>query len=262
MSSNKKNNNNNLNLVEDKEDDAQSVELNEMSEDESIEEDDDNFENEEEEVEEDKEDDLDFYNKENYIEIANLAGLDGKEHIDLEEKDLIKQSEEYKNKVKKSGVIYISYIPEGLTVSLIRKKLEKYGVRRIYLAPISGKKNHFKEGWIEFENKIMAKLCEYELNGQKIGGKKRESISEEMWTFKYLHKFKWHHLVEKVQLQQKVKEQELKTAISQAHRENQFILESHQQSYNKKKKLENTGEENKFEKFAKTVKQKKAILKK
>ena len=44
------------------------------------------------------------------------------------------------------------------------------------------------------------------------------------------------------QLQQKTKEQELKTAISQAHRENQFILQSFHQSHNKRKKLENNPE--------------------
>lgn len=213
-----------------------------------------------------EEQDDDFYNKDDFI---NEIDFDEKEIEGInvnDEKDLIKESEEYKLKVRKSGVIFISYIPEGLTVSLIRKRLENYGVKRIYLKPLSGKKNHFKEGWIEFENKLMAKLCEYELNGRPIGGKKREALSSELWTFKYLHKFKWHHLVEKLQLQQKIKQQEVKTAINQAHRENQFILESYQQSHNKRKKLEHNPESNNNEEIADKVRNKtkqiKSILKK
>jgi ESF2/ABP1 family protein len=32
------------------------------------------------------------------------------------------------------------------------------------------------------------------LNGQKMIGKKGEFYSEDIWTLKYLPKFKWHNL--------------------------------------------------------------------
>ena len=178
--------------------------------------------------------DEDFYNKDDFITTDDIYDIENNNN--QAEKDLIEQSEEYKAKIKKSGVIFLSYVPEGLTIKMIRQKFEDYKPRRIYLKPLSGKRNSFKEGWIEFEDKIMAKLCEYELNGKEIGGKKREALSSEIWNLRYLHKFKWHHLVEKLQLMQKIKQQELKTAINQAHRENQFIMESYQQSHNKRTK--------------------------
>lgn len=189
----------------------------------------------------------DFYNKDDYLNSYDLhTELNLNENSNQEnstinnksERDLIKESEEFKKKIRKSGVIYISYIPEGLTVALIRIKLAKYKVLRVYLKPISGKKNHFKEGWIEFEDKILAKLCEFELNGKPIGGKKRESIREELWCLKYLHKFKWYHLIEKMQIKQKEKEQKLKNTLSQAHREGDFIAEALHQSKRKKKRDE------------------------
>ena len=48
----------------------------------------------------------------------------------------------------------------------------------------------YKEGWIEFEDKIYAKLAEYQLNGKQIGGNKKCPYKDELWNLKYLHKFK------------------------------------------------------------------------
>lgn len=141
----------------------------------------------------------------------------------------------FKEKVKRSGVIYISYIPEGLTVSLLRKKLQKYGVNRIYLVPDtnskSKKRQNYKEGWIEYTDKMMAKLCEYELSGKIFGGKKRNNkFREETWNLKYLNKFKWHHLMEKLQFNKKLREHRMKAELAQIKRENNFIVETFEQS--------------------------------
>jgi len=154
--------------------------------------------------------------------------------------------DKFKERIKRSGVIYISYIPEGMTVSQLRKYLEKYGVNRIYLVPDNGttknkKRQNYKEGWIEFTDKIMAKLCEYELNGKILGGKKRNNkFREEIWNLKYLNKFKWHHLMEKLQFNKKLREHRMKAELAQIKRENNFIVEKFEQSrrinkYNKKK---------------------------
>lgn len=140
--------------------------------------------------------------------------------------------DKFKEKIKRSGVIYISYIPEGMTVSKLRKQFEKYGVNRIYLVPDttssgkSKKRQNYKEGWIEFTDKLMAKLCEYELNGKIFGGKKRNNkFREEIWNLKYLNKFKWHHLMEKLQFNKKLREHRMKAELSQIKRENNFIVE-------------------------------------
>jgi ESF2/ABP1 family protein len=158
--------------------------------------------------------------------------------------------EDFREKVHKSGVVYISYIPEGMTVQFLREKWQPYGVTRIFLAPKSinntenSKKSHnkkkqiYKEGWAEFSNKLQAKLCEYELNGKEIGGKRNLPFREELWTIKYLHKFKWHHLIEKMNYNRKLREQRLNAEISQAKRETNFIEKKYEQSkiINKKNK--------------------------
>lgn len=183
----------------------------------------------------------DEYNNDELVMTNNYEEIENEDELmeNDDDKDLVEKSLDYKSRIKKSGVMYITYVPEGLKISMIRKKLEKYGVNRVYLRPVKGKLNSFKDGWIEFKDKLMAKLCEFELNGKPIGGKKRDPLRDELWNFKYLHKFKWHHLVEKMHLSNKIKEQEIATSLNQANRENMFILESYKKSFiNKKRQKE------------------------
>jgi len=97
--------------------------------------------------------------------------------------------EDYNERVRKSGVVYLSYIPSGVNSTIIREKFENYGVNRIFLVPgkqlillklLKEKTNDdekekvkkkciYKEGWVEFKSKIMAKFCEFQLNGKQIG---------------------------------------------------------------------------------------------
>ena len=53
-------------------------------------------------------------------------------------------------------------------------------------------------GWVEFEDKHVAKRVAATLNGSKVGGKRHNFHYEEIWTMKYLPKFKWHHLNERM----------------------------------------------------------------
>ena len=87
--------------------------------------------------------------------------------------------EELHEKIKRSGVLYMSRVPIGMKIIDIRKLLDDYGIQRCYFVPykkklhnVDGKRvQAYKEGWIEFEDKIYAKLAEYQLNGKPIGGK-------------------------------------------------------------------------------------------
>ena len=150
--------------------------------------------------------------------------------------------EDFREKVRRSGVVYLSSIPEGMTVSYLRQRLQPYGVMRIFLAPEGNhdKKKKYKEGWVEFSEKIYAKLCEYELSGQVIGGKRNLSFREDLWNIKYLHKFKWHHLIEQASYQKKIREQKMKSELAQARREANFIEENFEKSkiINKKRNRE------------------------
>ena len=124
------------------------------------------------------------------------------ENLELIEKGIdetdLANVEELKEKIRRSGVIYMSNIPIGMTVNNLKKLLKDFGVKRVYLVPLkekvsddTGKKvQAYKEGWVEFEEKLMAKLAEYKLNGKPIGGKRGCSYKDDLWTIKYLHKFK------------------------------------------------------------------------
>ena len=181
----------------------------------------------------------------------NLNNQEEINDIDINEKDNNINEltlEELKEKNRRSGVLYMSRVPTGMKVSDLRKLLEDYGMERCYLVPlkkklenIDGKKiQGYKEGWIEFEDKIYAKLAEYQLNGKQIGGSKKCPYKDELWNLKYLHKFKWNDLIENLTMEKKVQEKKLKIEISQSKRENDFIIKNYEKSkkyLNKKKEL-------------------------
>ena len=64
----------------------------------------------------------------------------------------------------------MSRVPIGMKIIDIRKLLDDYGIQRCYFVPykkklhnVDGKRvQAYKEGWIEFEDKIYAKLTEYQ----------------------------------------------------------------------------------------------------
>lgn len=62
----------------------------------------------------------------------------------------------------------------------------------------STKKAHFTEGWVEFKDKKVARSIADMLNAQPIGGKKGTRWRDDIWTMKYLPKFKWNMLTEQV----------------------------------------------------------------
>jgi len=133
---------------------------------------------------------------------------------------------------EKTGVIYISRIPPGMRPTKVRHLMSQYGeVGKVYLQqegeraitsfPIvlrfiwrirfsdakraylrrkftSTKKPHFTEGWVEFKDKKIARSVADMLNATSIGGKKGTRFRDDVWTMKYLPKFKWDMLTEQI----------------------------------------------------------------
>lgn len=62
----------------------------------------------------------------------------------------------------------------------------------------STKKPHYTEGWVEFKDKKVARSVAEMLNAQPIGGKKGTRWRDDIWTMKYLPRFKWNMLTEQV----------------------------------------------------------------
>jgi ESF2/ABP1 family protein len=67
-------------------------------------------------------------------------------------------------------------------------------------------KQRYKEGWIEFEDKNVAKQIAFSHNGQAMGGNRRAMYASDLWTLRYLPKFKWDHLNEKFEYDRKVRD--------------------------------------------------------
>jgi len=96
--------------------------------------------------------------------------------------------------------------------------------------PAHKKNRTFTEGWVEFRKKKLAKRVAFSLNNTQIGGKRRSRWFDEIWNIKYLPKFKWGHLNERLAYEKAVRQQRLRTEVSQAKREVNFYTQKVEQN--------------------------------
>ncbi|XP_023691647.2 activator of basal transcription 1 [Paramormyrops kingsleyae] len=156
------------------------------------------------------------------------------------------------------GILYLGHIPPRLKPSHLRNMLGVYGeVGRIFLQPEdhsvrrkkkkAGSKGHdFTEGWVEFKDKRVAKKVAASLHNTPMAVRKKSHFASDLWCIKYLHQFYWCHLSERLAYEQTVRQQRLRTEISQAKRETNFYLANVEKSQNLerlRKKREKSGEE-------------------
>ncbi|KAJ3065745.1 RNA-binding ATPase activator esf2 [Quaeritorhiza haematococci] len=145
----------------------------------------------------------------------------------------------FKDRVDKTGVIYLSRIPPFMKPLVLRRLLSRYGeLGRIYLVPEDpkitarrkkykgNKRQNYTEGWVEFMDKKVARAVATMLNAQKIGGKKRSYYHDDLWNMKYLPRFRWGHLTEQMAYERAVRDQKLRAEMNQAKRENSFYLKN------------------------------------
>lgn len=134
------------------------------------------------------------------------------------------------------GIVYLGHIPPRLRPKHLRNLLSVYGeIGRIFLQPEdrqvrwrkrkSGlKRCDFTEGWVEFRDKRVAKRVAASLHNTPMGTRKRQRFSSDLWSIKYLHRFQWTHLSERLAYEQTVLQQRLRTEVSQAKKETNFYL--------------------------------------
>ncbi|KAF8966446.1 hypothetical protein BDZ97DRAFT_1657757 [Flammula alnicola] len=139
----------------------------------------------------------------------------------------------------RAGVVYISRIPPGMRPAKVRHLMSAYGaIGRVYLQQedakraylrrkfTSTKKAHYTEGWVEFKDKKIARSVAEMLNAQPIGGKKGTRWRDDIWTMKYLPKFKWYMLTEQVAHEAAMHAAKLRVEISQSKTEQQQYLKN------------------------------------
>ncbi|XP_041800922.1 activator of basal transcription 1 [Chelmon rostratus] len=202
---------------------------------------------EEEEDEEEEEEDEDEEEEEDEDEEEDgTAAVKGSDDEDEEQKN--KDGGVKKTKQKGAGVtsctdrkcvpgiIYLGHIPPRLRPKHLRNLLSVFGeIGRIFLQPedhqVRRRKKQsglrrcdFTEGWVEFRDKRVAKRVAASLNNTPMGTRKRQRFFSDLWSIKYLHRFQWTHLSERLAYEQTVLQQRLRTEVSQAKRETNFYL--------------------------------------
>ncbi|KAM4696696.1 activator of basal transcription 1 [Rhinophrynus dorsalis] len=140
------------------------------------------------------------------------------------------------------GIIYLGHIPPRLRPRHIRNMLSVHGeVGRIFLQAedrfVRKKKKKagsnardFTEGWVEFRDKRVAKLLATSLNNTPMGTRKKNRFHDDLWNMKYLHRFKWSHLSERLAIERQVRQQRMRAEVSQAKRETNFYLQNVERS--------------------------------
>eukprot|EP00053_Salpingoeca_punica_P012010 m.107211 g.107211 ORF g.107211 m.107211 type:complete len:275 (-) comp15833_c0_seq1:133-957(-) len=146
--------------------------------------------------------------------------------------------EEYNKAQEKKGLIYLSSLPLMMTPLKLRQHMSQFGsVGRVFCQPEDPKarkrrvkagghrRKRFSEAWVEFDDKKIAKRVAASLNGTTIGGKKGDLHYDDMWVIKYLPKFKWNNLTERIAYDNAVREQRLQTEMAQVRRETNLFVE-------------------------------------
>ncbi len=151
----------------------------------------------------------------------------------------LEETEDFNAKLRKRGVVYIARIPPRMGPTKAKQLLGHYGtITRIYLeeedkavrkrrqraSGTSGGKRYI-EGWVEYESKKVAKRVAHALNNTPITNHKRNVHFGDLWNLKYLSKFQWSHLTEKVAYERRMREQRLKIEMMKARKENQAYSE-------------------------------------
>ncbi|KAK4047901.1 RNA-binding ATPase activator esf2 [Microbotryomycetes sp. JL201] len=167
------------------------------------------------------------------------------------------------------GLVYLSRIPPGMGPPKVKHLLSAYGdVGRIYLARADkdsaatvnpkGKKrqrekhqeHRFSEGWVEFLDKRVARSVAEMLNANTIGaiqrregllvgsssvslrtgGKKGTRWRDDVWTMKYLPRFRWDMLSEQVALERATQDSVMRFHLQQSKKEQESYLSAVEQA--------------------------------
>ncbi|XP_065346696.1 activator of basal transcription 1-like [Cloeon dipterum] len=193
-------------------------------------------------------------------EDVGMEAEESAEHYsDDELLELDDEEETVEKKKTKTGILYLPNIPPYMNATILREMLTPFGeIGRIFLQKDAKAGARFKkvrrysEGWVEFKSKRKAKECLAMLNNQKMSDRKKSKFYDQLWSFKYLPRFKWAHLSERLAYERAVHRQRVRTEVSQAKKEASHFQLSLDKSekirhMQKKQMLENVKQKEGFE---------------
>ncbi|KAL4482541.1 hypothetical protein ABPG72_005784 [Tetrahymena utriculariae] len=168
--------------------------------------------------------------------------LKNKNLSEKQKQKMIQKVEQFNKKQQQKGVCYLSRIPPYMKATYIRKLLDPYGIERVYLAAEDERKRKMRiknggnkrrcytEGWVEFTDKRIAKRVALSLNCTKMIQKTRNFYGEDLWNIKYLPKFKWENLTERLNYQKRVRKEKLQQELQISKKEQDFYRQQLDQS--------------------------------
>ncbi|KAI5095376.1 activator of basal transcription 1, partial [Silurus meridionalis] len=191
-----------------------------------------------------EDEELDKSEEEDEVEDANqnVDGRGDEEEGEEAEDDDLSKDKKTKGKKCVPGIVYLGHIPPRIRPKHVRNMLAVYGeIGRVFLQSedrsVKRKKrkagsngSRYVEGWVEFRDKHVAKRVAASLHNTPMTNRKRSHFSSDLWCIKYLHRFQWCHLSERLAYEQTVYQQRMRTEISQAKRETNFYLASVEKS--------------------------------
>ncbi|XP_013063917.2 uncharacterized protein LOC106052988 [Biomphalaria glabrata] len=137
---------------------------------------------------------------------------------------------------KKPGIIYLSTVPEFMSVQKLKNIFGEYGeVKRTFFQPVEKSYSYkkgllFTEGWVEFSSRSVAKYVALVLNNTQVGGKKRNPWYSCIWNIKYLPEFTWTDVNADRELKKATFESRLRADISQVKKQTSFYTSSLEKS--------------------------------
>uniref|UniRef100_A0AC34FLA6 Activator of basal transcription 1 n=1 Tax=Panagrolaimus sp. ES5 TaxID=591445 RepID=A0AC34FLA6_9BILA len=187
---------------------------------------------------------------------------------ELAEEDNVSSQKELnaEERQRRSGVVYFPTIPPGFTVSRMREDLSKLAeIKRIYLkqnrkARKGPSGTRYVEGWVEFASKRKAKMVAEMLCGNMVLGKRTSLAYDSIWTCKYLHGFKWVHLMEQLVYEQRVEDQRLRAELRNVKKQAEFFADQVEKGSRIKRLEEKVLKKGGlWEKYCRQVEQRKSI---
>ncbi|XP_072455616.1 activator of basal transcription 1-like [Notamacropus eugenii] len=150
------------------------------------------------------------------------------------------------------GIVYLGHVPPCWRPLHARNLLSVHGeIGRVFFQPEDGLGQRRKtlgglrrlgrgytEGWVEFRDKRAAKLVVAGLHNTPMGAQRRSPFRHDLWNLKYLHRFKWSHLSERLAYERQVRRQRVRAEVSQARRETEGYLRSVEKGRRVLKKVE------------------------